>query len=415
MILTQTNKIRNLSKKEYEVLKELCHISKNLFNVGLYTIRQYYFTEKKYLSYESNYHECKSNENYKLLQAGISQQILKVVDRSFKSFFNLMKKAKIGEYRYNQIKLPHYLDKEGVFPLICSKNAISIKDGYFVLPISREYKKLNDVKIKIPCNLVDKNIKEVRIIPLFRGKYFDIQYVYEEKEEDLKLNKDNSLTIDVGLENLATCVDNTGTSFIMDGRKIKSINQYYNKKMAKLKSIADKQKYKYTNRISRLIESRNNKTKDQIKKTSRYIVNYCIKNDIGTIIAGYNCDFKRNINIGKKNNQNFTQISFGELRNTIKYLCERYCIQYIEQEESYTSKSSFLDKDKLPKYNPEAKEKYKFSGRRIKRGLYKSKKGQIINADVNGACNILRKSKQNFNFEKLCRGLVDSPKRIRLI
>lgn len=415
MILTQTNKIRNISKKEYEVLKEMCHISKNLYNVGLYNIRQYYFTEKKYLKYESNYHICKLNENYKLLQAGISQQILKVVDRSFKSFFNLIKKAKSGEYRYNQIKLPNYLDKDGVFPLVCAKNAISIKDGYFTLPISREFKKINNVKIKIPCNLIDKQIKEVRIIPRFKGRYFDIQYVYEEQQEDLKLDKNNCLSIDIGLENLATCINTSnGSTFIMDGRKIKSINQYYNKKMAKLKSIADKQKLKFTERIIRLIEKRNNKTKDIIKKTARYIINYCIENDIGTIVIGYNGDFTRNINMGKRNNQNFTQISFGELRETIKYLCERYNMNYIEQEESYTSKASFLDKDKIPVYNPETKEKYKFSGKRIKRGLYKSKNGKILNADINGACNILKKSKQNFNFEKLCRGLVDSPKRIRV-
>jgi len=414
MFLTQTNKIRNLSKDEYLVLRELCSLSKNLYNVGLYNIRQYYFVNKLFLKYESNYHVCKTNENYKLLQAGISQQILKIVDRSFKSFFNLIKKAKGGDYRFQQVKIPHYLDKNGLFPLICSLNAINIKDEYFTVALSNEYRKTNNVKIKIPCNLTDKKIKEVRILPRYNGKYFDIQYVYEQEIEDLQLDKNNCLSIDIGLENLATCVDSDGSSFIMDGREIKSINQYYNKRKSKLQSIADKQKYKLTNRIYRLTEKRNNKTKDILNKTSRHIINYCIDNNIGTIVIGYNEDFKRNINLGKKNNQNFTQISFGKLREKLKYLCERYNMQYVEQEESYTSKASFLDKDEIPKYSLENQTKYKFSGKRIYRGLYKAKSGQIINADVNGACNILNKSKQKFGFEQLCRGLVDSPLRIRL-
>ena len=165
----------------------------------------------------------------------------------------------------------------------------------------------------------------------------------------------------------------------------------------------------------KLINKRNNKTNDYIKKTARIIINYCIKNDIGTVIVGYNSDFKRSVNIGKVNNQQFTQIPFGALREAIKNLCDQYNMNYIEQEESYTSKASFLDKDDIPTFNPSNNIKYKFSGRRIKRGLYKTLNGTIINADVNGACNILVKSKQNFNFEKLCIGLLASPVRVRVI
>ena len=417
MYLTQSNQIRNLSKQQYEVLKEMCWISKNLYNVALYNIRQYYFAEKKFLNYESNYHECKSNENYKLLQAGISQQTLKMADRSFKSFFNLIKKAKVGDYRFQDIKIPHYLAKDDLFVLVLSTNAINIKDGFISIPFSREMKKKypnTDIKIPFPKRLVDKKIKEVRIIPQFNGKFFKIQYCYESNTTDLGLNKDNALSIDVGLENLATCVDTNGVSFIIDGRKLKSINHYYNKQKAKKQSILDKQNLKYSKSMIKLINKRNNKANDYIKKSARNIINYCIKNDIGTVIVGYNSDFKRNINIGKVNNQQFTQISFGALRETIKNLCDQYNIKYIEQEESYTSKASFLDKDDIPIFNPSDDTKYIFSGKRIKRGLYKSSNGAIINADVNGACNILVKSKQNFNFEKLCIGLLASPIRVRV-
>lgn len=419
MYLTQSNIIRGLTKEEYKLLRELCGYAKNLYNVGLYNVRQYYFQEKKFLTYESNYHICKINENYKLLQAGVSQQILKVVNRSFKSVFNLISKAKRGEYRFQDIKLPHYLAKDGLFPLILSTNAISVCDGYFTVPVSQVFNKLHDnpkIRIKFPERLIGKKIKEVRIIPVYKGQYFKIQYVYEANTENLDLNPNHALAIDIGLENLATCVDSiTGTSFIIDGRKLKSINQYYNKRKARLQSIANKQGFKVTKTFNQLTQKRNHQANDYIKKAARMIINYCIAHDIGTLVVGYNADFKRHIDLGKVTNQQFAQISFGALRKQLAYLCERYHMQYIEQEESYTSKASFLDQDKLPIYNPEQPYTGKFSGKRIKRGLYQSQSKRLLNADVNGACNILVKSKQKFDFEQLCRGLLVSPIRIRII
>jgi IS605 OrfB family transposase len=389
-----------------------------LYNVALYNIRQYYFQEKKFLSYETNYHHCKSNENYKLLQAGVSQQTLKVVDRSFKSFFNLIKKAKKGDYRFQDINMPKYLAKDELHNLILSTNAINIKNGYISIPFSRDMKKKYpsvDIKIKFPTRLEGKKIKEVRILPSYKGKHFKIQYVYENTVNDLGLNKDNCLSIDVGLENLATCVDSNGSSFIVDGRKLKSINHYYNKLKSKKQSILDKQGYKYSNSMYKLIKTRNNKTNDYIKKSARLIINHCITNDVGTLIVGYNSDFKRNINLGKSTNQQFTQISFGALREQLENLCEQYNIKYVEQEESYTSKASFLDNDNIPTFGPHNTNKYKFSGKRIKRGLYKSAEGLILNSDINGALNIMKKSKQNINIDKLCIGLLASPIRLRIV
>lgn len=417
MFLTQSNVIRHLSKDEYAMLAEMCRYSNNLYNVALYNIRQYYFSEKKFLTYESNYHECKVNENYGLLQAGVAQQTLKVADRSFKSFFNLIKKAKSGEYRFQDIKIPHYREKGGMFVLVLSTNAINIKDGFLQIPMSRAFSKAHAgklIKIAFPERLADKKIKEVRIIPIFKGQYFKIQYVYEQAEQNLNLSQDNALAIDIGLENFATCVTTIGTSFIMDGRKLKSINQYWNKRKARLQSIADKQKNKSTKLIRRITTKRNNRAKDYVRKTARYIVNYCIKNNIGTIICGYNSDFKRSINLGKITNQQFTQISFGSLREQLSSLCEQYGMRYVEQEESYTSKASFLDLDEIPVYNPEQPYTGKFSGKRIHRGLYRYSDGRIANADLNGAANIMRKSKQNYDFVELCKGLLASPLRIRI-
>lgn len=415
MYLTQTNVIRNLSKEEYFKLREMCKYANNLYNVALYNIRQYYFQEKKFLRYEENYKLCKENENYKMLQAGVSQQILKVADRSFKSFFNLRKKAKKGEYRFQDVKMPYYREKNGMFNLILSTNAIHIENGMIHIPMSNAFmKKYGKEKFCIPVVVTD-TIKEVRILPYGNGKFFKIQFCYEIEKEELNLNKDNCLSIDIGLSNFATCVTNKGTSFLIDGRKLKSINQYWNTRKQKLQSIKDKQNLKGdTDKIFRITQKRNRRVNDYIKKSARYIVDYCIKNNIGTIVCGYNPDFKRNINLGRTTNKQFTQISFGALREQLENLCERYGMNYMEQEESYTSKASFLDLDEMPVYNPNADTKHTFSGKRVKRGLYQSRNGTLINADVNGACNILRKSKQNFNFKELCKGLMASPLRIRL-
>ncbi len=417
MYLTQSNVIRGLSKEEYSILRETCQYSNNLYNVALYNIRQYYFQDKKFLKYEENYHVCKENENYGLLQAGVSQQTLKVADRSFKSFFNLIKKAKSGEYRFKDIKMPRYREKGGMFNLILSTNAINIKNGFLTVPMSRKFSKLHggrQVRIPFPERLENKTIKEVRICPIYHGRYFKIQYCYLQEEEPQDVSVDNVLAIDIGLENLAACVTNTGTAFIMDGRKLKSINQYWNKQKAYYQGIADKQRQKKTHRLNALARKRNNRTQDYIRKVARYIINYCIEHHIGTVVCGYSGDFKRSMNLGKITNQQFTQISFGSLRETLEGLCGRYGMRYIEQEESYTSKASCLDLDDIPVYNPGQPYTGAFSGKRVHRGLYQFADGRIANADVNGAANILRKSKQNFDFEELCKGLLGSPLRIRV-
>lgn len=415
----QSNVIRGLSKQQYQILKELCQYSNNLYNVALYNIRQYFFNEKQFFTYESNYYKCKENENYALLQAGVAQQTLKVADRSFKPFFNLLKKCKTGDYRYHDVKIPHYRKKGGYFNLILSTNAISVVNGYFKLPISRGYRKshpdMEDILIPYPERLNGVELKEVRICPHDNGRYFKIQYVYRWYKKETLVNPDNIMAIDLGVENLATCVSNVETPFIMNGRKLKSINQYWNKEKARLQSIAMKQGMRTTHQINRITIKRNNCVNDIIKKTARYIINNCIEYQIGTLVVGYNKDFKRSVNIGKINNQNFVQIPLSNLRQQLEFLCWTYGISYIEQEESYTSKSSFIDNDILPEYKAEQPYLGQFSGKRIHRGLYQSKDGIVINADVNSAVNIGRKCKQNFTFEELYSGLLASPKRIRVV
>jgi putative transposase len=419
MYLTQTNYIRHLSKTQYEAILEMCIYANNLYNVGLYQIRQHFFAAHQYLRYEENYHICKGNENYKLLQAGISQQILRICDHNFKSFFALLNKKKSGVYS-KKVHIPRYRAKGGKYLLVLSTNAINIKDGCLTIPMSRAFAKqhadLEAIRIPVPERIANKRINEVRIVPVLNGQALKIQYCYEQETEPQNLNADNALAIDVGLNNLASCVTTTGTSFIVDGRKLKSINQWYNKRLAHYASIKDHQGIKgFTAVMSRITDKRNRQVTDYMHKVARYIVNFCIANDIGAIIIGHNVDQKQSINMGKASNQKFVQIPFDQLRTYLKCLCARYDIVYIETEESYTSKASFLDGDDIPVYDTSYPYTGTFSGKRVKRGLYRAKERMLVNADINGACNIAKKGKQNLSIVGLCRGLLASPLRIRIV
>ena len=415
MYLTLKQQVKHLSKNEFRNLKYLSHIAKNLTNEAIYNIRQYYFQNKKYLSYNENYKMLKNSENYKKLNSNMAQQILKEVDGSFKSFFGLLKLAKNGQYNFKDIKLPKYLAKDGFTTLVIG--FVRLKDDILIVPYSNSFKKTHqEVKIKLPPVLKGKKIKEIRIIPKQHSRYFEIQYTYEVEEVQRELNKENALGIDLGINNLCTCVTNTGASFIIDGRKLKSINQYYNKINAKLQSIKDKQKIKRTTlRQKRIARKRNNRINDYLSKAARIIINYCLNNDIGKIVLGYNEDFQRNSNIGSINNQNFVNIPYGKLRDKLIYLCKLYGIEFKLQEESYTSKASFFDGDEIPIYDKENPQEYKFSGKRIKRGLYQTSTGKLINADCNGALNILRKSKVVDLSILYNRGELNIPKRIRVV
>ena len=417
MYLTIKQQVKHLTKEEYNILRELCRIAKNLTNQAIYNVRQHYFQEKQYLRYEANYHELKHLESYKLLNANIAQQTLKDVDKMFKSFFALIKLAKQGKYNFKHIKLPNYLPKNGYSNIVISQIRLR-KDNILTIPYSNTFKKKYEIKkiqIKIPQALEDKKIKEIQIIPKFNARFFEIQYTYEIQEENIILNINSALAIDLGVNNLCTCVTNTGKSFIIDGKKLKSINQFFNKQNARLRSIKDKQNIiKQTKQQFLISRKRKNRVNDYINKTCRYIINYCLTHDIGTLVIGYNQSFQNKTNLGRRNNQIFTHLPFGRIREKLEYLCKRYNINYILQEESYTSKASFFDNDELPIYNADNPQTYEFSGKRIKRGLYQTKNNYLFNADCNGALNILRKSKA-VDVTVLCRrGELDTPKRIRI-
>ena len=386
MYLTVCQQLKHLSKDEFLVLRELCRTAKNLTNQAIYQVRQHYFEHSQYLPYEKNYAILKTSENYRLLNSNMAQQILKEVDGSFKSFFGLLKLAKQGKYPFSSCRLPKY---------------------------KKHHK---PVTITIPSVLADKTIKEIRIIPKADARFFEIQYTYQVEAAQRNLNPTHALAIDFGIDNLMTAVSNRGESFLIDGRRLKSINQWFNKQNACLQSVKDKQHYgkKTTRRQTALQRKRNNQVRDYMGKAAKQVVTYCIRNDIGTLIVGYNTTFQRSSDLGRRMNQVFVGIPFGILRRKLKYLCEMNGIRYVEQEESYTSMASFWDLDEMPVYGEAGLVPPVFSGRRICRGLYQDRSGRRINADVNGALNIMRKCNIVSLRALYARGDVDTPVRIRI-
>ena len=425
----------------YQYFKTYCLLSNNLYNTVCFYLRQYASSCKSLETYKPlfqkqmeiyslvnevtndtkfspiernswlNYNQLDyifkmtDNVDYRNLPSQVNQQTIKLALRDFKSYFESIKNYKKNPQEYRGIpKLPRYKKKGGMATTIFTNQVCEIKEN--------KYLKFPKTKTLInigKCGEVG-TLKEVRIIPSLLG--FTIDVVMEQKfpneiemvdndallkqYKDLNECSERAIAIDTGLSNLCACVNNFGEQpFLIKGTILKSANQYYNKKMAHLKSIAKSiNDLEYTKQMHRLTTKRNNIIKDYMHKTSNYIVQYVIHHNVTLVIVGHNKEQKQNINIGKQNNQNFVSIPINILINQLRYKLNKVGILFVEVEESYTSKASFIDNDTLPtlsaKNNNNNKE-HIFSGKRIKRGLYKSKNGTLLNADVNGAANILRK------------------------
>jgi putative transposase len=365
-----------------EQISQFCQISKNLYNQGNYLIRQEFINNKKWLRYNDLNKIIKNFEekynNYYLLKSQTNQQILMLLDRNWKSFFKSIKDYMKNKFKYSgKPNLPKYL-KEKEYLLIYTNQNCQIKNNKLILS------KTLFINIPFYKNKDFSNFQQVRILP--RKNYYEVEIIYNQKIKNEDLDYNNYLSIDLGLDNLCTCVSEN-KCFIISGKIIKSINQYFNKFYSKLKSIKDKKCYKSNinkNKLLKLEEERKNLLKDNFHKISRFLINYCIKNKIGKLIIGYNKQWKDSIEIGKRNNQNFVQIPYRQLISYLTYKCELVGIELILNEESYTSKCDSLALEQIQKHEI-------YSGKRIKRGLFQSSISKLINADINGAINILRK------------------------
>ena len=374
--------------------RELAVKSKELYNQTLYYLRQMLFGNIEWSSeYEMSKIYTEFNEPvYRNLPAQTAQQTIKLVFKSWKSWLNSLKDYKKNPSKYKgRPRIPKY--KKELFTVVFTNQQVKLKNGFIHFP-----KKLNLKPIKTKVS----NIAQVRIVP--RSNHFVVEVVHNIKNVDKLNDNKRYLGIDIGLSNLASCSSNVVNSFIINGRPLKSINQYYNKKKAKLMSfIGDKGSSK---RIENLTFKRNNKVKDYLHKASRIIVDKAKENNINTIIIGNNKQWKQKINIVKRNNQAFVSIPFSTLIEQIKYKAEELGINVILREESYTSKCSSLDLEPIQKHE-------KYFGRRIKRGLFKTLKGILINADINGSLNIIRKEFGDA-FMPADRGLVLNPIKINI-
>lgn len=371
--------------KYYDEMDQLCFLSKNLYNTTLYHRRQSFFSDEGLVSFNVLRQKFVDEDqvDYRALPAKVSNQIQMLVDQNFSAFFALLKKKKSGDYD-KKIQLPKYLKKDsGRQIVIYPKDALSfIKSGFI---------KLSKTNILIPTNQNKESILQVRLVP--KNGYVVAEVVYEVlKEKPLEKNK-RYASIDIGMNNLMAISSNVFDPVIINGKPIKSINEFYNKKIAEAKSQAMMLEGLYTtNRIKNLYRRRSSKLKDYMHKATAELVNLLVSNNIDTVIIGENKGWKQDINIGRKNNREFVSIPFYIMKGMVKYKCEMRGIEVIFSEESYTSKASFIDNDKIPTYNKNKKKEPSFSGTRTKRGLYKSTNGILINADINGASNIMKKA-----------------------
>ena len=359
-------------------LSELCHFSKNLWNEANYQVRQEFFTTGEWMRYNTLAGNLKTSENYKSINAQTAQQILKILDRSWKAFFKTIREwSNHPEKFLGRPKLPGYKAKDGEFLLVFTNQQVKIENGCIIFP----KKLLLNVKTRLGD---DTNIREARIIP--KGTGYVLEIVYEKKAEPLNLDKDRIVGIDFGLRNIVTMSNNIGEQpIVIKGGVLKSINQYYNKRKAELQSIYDRQGIKTGTVERKLTEKRNRKIKDVMHKISRYIINWCIDHNVGTIVIGHNDNWKQEAELGKRNNQNFVSIPYYLLTHDIQYKGEEIGNTVKLQEESHTSKCSFIDNEPIEHHE-------KYMGKRIKRGIFRSAKGILINADVNGSLNIIRKA-----------------------
>ena len=392
--------------KLYEICDELCFNSKNLYNAALYEFRQSYIDKnRKELTWIdiNNLFVQKQQVDYKRLQAKVANAVLKKLGNNITSFKGLLKAKKDGTIK-NKVRLPKYLHKtQGRFVVEFNNQMISKKrdeNGYLIVSP-------RDLKLVIPTRRED--VKQVRIVPQLN--YYVIEVVYEAQEEEMRTGV-VVVAIDLGLNNIATIVTNDKNNpLILSGRKLKSINQYFNKNVADRKAKLPKEVYT-SKEIERLWTKRRNKIDYETHKISKYIVELMDEREVSKLIIGNNGGWKQGINLGKRNNQNFVNIPYKKIIDQIIYKCQMKGIEVIVREESYTSKASFLDYDYIPTINEDDEVK-DFSGKRVKRGLYRTNKGKRINADVNGAYNIM--AKESLNYIKTKREeLSFSPKLVRL-
>jgi len=355
----------------------------------------------------------KRNPHMKALYASAAQQTCISVGEAFSSFMGLLKLWKKGELP-DKPRPPKYRKSGGLYQITYPKRWLKLENGQVRIPMGRACEGwfgLAEIFIPFPTNLDWEKVRELQIVP--RAGYFDALWVCEGKPiQSVLLVPEKALSIDPGLDNWLTCVDTEGSSFIIDGRHLKSLNQGYNKRVATIKEGKDQGFW--CNLLDNITGKRNRQMRDAVNKAARTLINHCLEHGIGTVVLGWNKRQKQRSDMGRKTNQKFVQVPTAKLKERIRQLCEQYGLKYIEQEESYTSQASALDLDEIPVYG-EKPEGWKSSGKRVKRGTYRCGDGKTeVNADCNAAWNIGRKANVTGMQGTPARGQLTSPRRLRI-
>lgn len=362
----------------WSFIDKMCLKSKNLYNYANYLIRQEFIKSNKCISYNDVFKLCKNEDCYLDIGSNTGQATLRMLDKTWKSFLVAIKDWSKSPLKYfGKPKLPKYLKKDGRYVLALDNNKVGIKGDkiYFKWKI---FKFMNNTFItKIPTNA---KIMQCRFIP--KGSCYVMEIVYQIEVPDTTEQSENIASIDLGVDNFITMVNSIGVQPIaVKGGVIKSINQYYNKKKAKLQSELMKvNKQHWSKQLQKLTDDRYEKIKYQMHCISKYVVDWCVMYGIDTLVVGRNKGWKQE-NDGK---QNFTYIPYEMFENMLQYKCENNGIKCILVNESYTSATSFLDNEQPCKENYD-------KSRRVHRGLFVSNNGTKINADVNGAYQIMKK------------------------
>jgi putative transposase len=394
------------------ILEYICSESNKLHNCAVYYARQMYFKNKHYVTpFDLNY-ELLKNRHFAALCAQAAQQTCGAVGEAVKSFSELIKLFWSGDLT-DKPKFPKYR-KPGLHLVAYPKQALKLIDGLVRFPLGLQTKAWFDLAefyLPFPSNLDWDDIREVRILP--RNSAFYAEFVYPTVMVKAEVDPDKVLGVDPGLDNWATCISNVGTSFIIDGLHLKSINQWYNKTVAKL--MEGQPNGYWSKRLARATEKRNRVMRDAVNKAAKKIVDHCLAHGIGTLVFGWNDGQKDGANLGSKMNQKYVQIPHAKLKERVKQLCAKHGIRFIQTEESYTSKASFVDADEIPVYGEKPMD-WEPSGRRIKRGLYRTGNEWWINADCNGAANIIRKvaAMLGLDLSGVSRGALSAPVRVPL-
>nr|WP_293095049.1 transposase [Okeania sp. SIO2F4] len=339
----------NSTPEVMAVLEYLCSEANKLTNCGIYYCRQILFKAGNFLTKAELDFELKSNLHFKAMRSACAQQTLHSVIESFNSYARSAKMFKLGELAQKP-RPPRYRKKNGLAVVSYPARWVKLVDGMLKFSLGKQVKAwfgIDHFLLLMPSNLDFKQIKEFRFVP--RNNCFYLEFAPQQPQpEKGQPIAGNVLGIDPGLNNWLTCVSNVGKAFIVDGQKVKSQNQWYNKQVAKIKS--GKSGDYWDDNLAAITEKRNRQMRDAVNKAARFVLNWCIEHQIGTIVFGWNQRQKDSINIGKKNNQQFVQIPTAKLKTRIAELSEQQGIKFVLTEESYTSKASFLDDDFLPTF-----------------------------------------------------------------